>query len=554
METFMEEKDINQEVNITGIADSEATGQNSANTKNIKEYLPWIVILAQIVVIAICIVYFGINGWVQDGDGLSYYIHGQKISGVSYIKENGENRMYIFDQSGTMKLGWISYNGHYYYQTKAEGIYTGDHSIDGSMYHFDDDGVFHGGLYLQDGVAYVRNDRGYSNAGLVSTGGHIYCSDENGQVVYGWVSDGTSKRYFDKVTGQMLVDGVYYIDGYGYGFDRYGKMMSGWASYEDGSRFFSDFSGKMYIGEKTLGTSDYYFNEDGSAYSGYREVDGDIYYYSVSDNALYTGWLQDGDDFYYYGEDGVRADGLYDIDGKTYYFDEEGKMYTGWKGEYYFTDEGPMATSFIELDGQIFYFQDNGLRWTESGWQTINGKRYLFDGNGLVTETADVVTINQNVYQVNQGGNAVQTGTVVTPENLDAYLLNIMAQYGSDPQSIFNYCRQFPYKYRDKQDVNSMACRMLNLKSGACWDYAALCYKMLTLAGYNCQIVVGRGAVYSEHNWILIEVAPGVWRHMDPERKGYYIYMLTDAQLEAYDGIAPSVRYQWNHSAYPAAQ
>ena len=230
--------------------------------------------------------------------------------------------------------------------------------------------------------------------------------------------------------------------------------------------------------------------------------------------------------------------GLMDIDDKTYYFE----------------DDGSMAKSFVEIDDQIYYFGDNGLRFTESGWQTINGKRYNFDGNGLVVETADVVTIDNTVYAVNNGGNAKVTGTVVTPENLDAYLIGILDSIGRDPQAIFNYCRSFPYKYRDKLDVNSMACRMLNYKSGACWDYAALCYKMLTLSGYNCRIVVGRGAVYSEHNWILIEIAPGVWRHMDPERKGYYIYMLTDAQLQAYDGIAPSVRYQWDRGSYPAAQ
>lgn len=519
-----------------------------------KELIPWLIILAQIIIIAVCIVYFGMNGWVQDGAGLSYYVHGQKIAGVQHISFNGSDNTYIFDQSGTMSLGWVEYCGEFYYQTKAEGIYVGDHIIDGVTYHFSDNGVFHNGLYMKDGVAYVCDDYGFTKAGMVTVGGHIYCSDEDGKVVYGWVKFGDVRHYFDKVSGQMLSDGVYFIDGRGYGFDSYGKLLSGWIDYEDGARYFDQYSCAMYTGENKVAGSEYYFNEDGSAFAGYREVGDETYYYSVSDNTLYTGWLQDGDEFYYFDEAGARAEGMYDIDEKTYYFDGDGKMCTGWNGEYYFTEEGPMANDFTEIDGQIFYFQDNGLRWTESGWQTINGKRYLFDGDGLVTETADVVTINQNVYTVNTGGNAVQTGTIVTPENLDAYLLGIMAQYGSDPQSIFNYCRQFPYRYREKQDVNSMACRMLNLKSGACWDYAALCYKMLTLAGYNCRIVVGRGAVYSEHNWILIEIAPGVWRHMDPERKGYYIYMLTDAQLQAYDGIAPSVRYQWDRSAYPAAQ
>mgnify|MGYP003298064394 CR=1 FL=1 len=90
-------------------------------------------------------------------------------------------------------------------------------------------------------------------------------------------------------------------------------------------------------------------------------------------------------------------------------------------------------------------------------------------------------TLSSLKTEVKNGGATATGGTGggVTAANLDAYLLDIMSKYGSDPQSIFNYCRQFPYKYRPKQDVTSMACRMLNYKSGACWDYAALCYKML---------------------------------------------------------------------------
>ena len=64
-----------------------------------------------------------------------------------------------------------------------------------------------------------------------------------------------------------------------------------------------------------------------------------------------------------------------------------------------------------------------------------------------------------------------------------------------------------------------------------------------TAAGYNCKIVIGKGAVYSEHNWLLVEISPGVWRHVDPERQGYNIFLLTDEELEAYDGIKSNVKY-----------
>ena len=189
---------------------------NLTEKKNYKELIPWLLIMVQIVVIAFCIYYFGINGWVQDGDGLSYYVHGQKLSGVQMINVEGTSHTYIFDKSGTMKLGWISYNGNYYYQDKMNGIYVGDCVVDGTLYHFEDDGVFHVGLYMQDGVTYIRNEHGFAGEGLVSSGGHIYYSNDLGQIVSGWIYINKKKHYFDKVTGQMLVDGVYIIDGVGY--------------------------------------------------------------------------------------------------------------------------------------------------------------------------------------------------------------------------------------------------------------------------------------------------------------------------------------------------
>ena len=95
---------------------------------------------------------------------------------------------------------------------------------------------------------------------------------------------------------------------------------------------------------------------------------------------------------------------------------------------------------------------------------------------------------------------------------------------------------------------------MFNTGKGACWDYAAITYLLLKKAGYNCQIVIGKGYYATEHNWVIIEVSPGVWRHMDTERGGIKVFLVTDAQLDAWNMKWPSVRYEWPKDKYPAAK
>ncbi len=130
-----------------------------------------------------------------------------------------------------------------------------------------------------------------------------------------------------------------------------------------------------------------------------------------------------------------------------------------------------------------------------------------------------------------------------------------MEHNGSGLRDIYEYIRDnYTYFYRDKADLTTMACRMFNTGSGACWDYAAITYLMLDRAGYNCQIVVGKGYYASEHNWVIIEVEPGVWRHMDTERTGIEAYLVTDDVLDSWNMQWDGVRYEWNKSDYPSAK
>ncbi|MDO4318253.1 MAG: transglutaminase-like domain-containing protein, partial [Lachnospiraceae bacterium] len=142
----------------------------------------------------------------------------------------------------------------------------------------------------------------------------------------------------------------------------------------------------------------------------------------------------------------------------------------------------------------------------------------------------------------------------VTADNLDEYLETLLDKHGRSLRAIYDYVHDgFTFRSTVKSDVTTMACRILNTGSGSCWDYAALTSLLLKKAGYNCQIIVGVGAVASEHNWVIVEVEPGVWRHMDTQHTKE-TFLLTDEELEARNGKSPYVNYEWDKSKYPKAE
>ena len=138
--------------------------------------------------------------------------------------------------------------------------------------------------------------------------------------------------------------------------------------------------------------------------------------------------------------------------------------------------------------------------------------------------------------------------------DVDEYLESLLDKHGRSLRAIYDYVHDgFTFRSTVKTDVTTMACRILNTGSGSCWDYAALTSLLLKKAGYNCQIIVGVGAIASEHNWVIVEVESGVWRHMDTQHTKE-TFLLTDEELEARNGKSPYVNYEWDKSKYPKAE
>lgn len=543
--------------------------------------------------VAIIFVSFLINMLVNDGwkvvnDGYKYYEHGKVASGYREI----DGIEYIFNEDNMLYEGFVSYNGITYYQDFLTGVYKNESEIDGVKYNFAADGSLTIGTVIRDDGTYLYDMQGYSVTGLTLINEDYYFANDEGLIVFGWQHLDGHTYYFDEETGIMSV-GLSEIDGKLYYFNADGELQTGFVAFDEGTKYFLPGGGYV-TGKYSIKDKSYLFDEDGYMLTGFMNLDGKDYYYSEADGTMFRGWMLADDKYSYYDTDGSKVYGWFVLESKKYYFDENGYMLTGWQtledSERYFDETGAMAYGARMIGGSLYLFDGSGRLVTGDGWYVLNGSRYYRIGDGKIATgfkdidgatyyfsstggmSVGMTKINGNLYyfygdgtmarntkidkfNVDENGIMTNPFATITNENLDAYIEVLLDTYGRDMYSIYLYCRNnFYYKYRDKSDVNSMACRMINNGCGACWDYAALCYKMLKAAGYNCQIVVGKGAYYAEHNWIIIEVSPGVWRHMDPERTHMWVYLKTDAELDALDGSARGIRYQWPKENYPKAE
>ena len=232
------------------------------------------------------------DGLVTQNGQTCYYLAGEKQTGLQYI----DGKAYIFDESGNMlKSGWYTAEGCSFYLNdsgagvvkcwrlgedgkyrylKADGtmavnewiidydnIYyvgedgkkrTGTQTIDGTEYHFDEDGILLSGLIgLQyiSGKAYIFDETGHmlKSGWYTANGSYFYLNDNGAGVVNCWrlgedgkyrylKADGTmasnewvvdyGSAYYlaadgKKVTGSMMIDGKNFL------FDEDGKLVSG---------------------------------------------------------------------------------------------------------------------------------------------------------------------------------------------------------------------------------------------------------------------------------------------------------------------------------------
>ena len=284
-----------------------------------------------------------VDGW----NGDYYYIDGKKVTGIYAVDgvyynfgDDGKNQgkytglvqiegKWYYSKIGTLTGGWqqIDENWHYF-RSYTKAAVTGEYTINGVTYQFDETGMTKGAWHKDDkGTRYYYGPGYYlaRNPGymaLYEIDGKTYNFDNDGYLTYGVqvLQDAASLRKrifeFDGTTGELVKSitelGVYTMpDGTMYYINADGEVPMN--------------AGLVKVGE------DYYY----VVYSGTVVKDSDR---AVQPNQT-NGLLPSGT--YHFGPDGKMTTKLNGV-GEDGYYRENGAVVTGGKG--------------LVKDGEDYYF------------------------------------------------------------------------------------------------------------------------------------------------------------------------------------------------------
>ena len=378
-------------------------------------------------------------------------------------------------------------------------------------------------------------------------------------------------------TTEALPQGFVWEDDKLYYYAEPGVRFTGWLLTEEGYSYFNE---ERLEGLQTLDGALYYFPEGILAF-GHQTVDGQSYFFDkISGKAVTLGWIHEDGHARYLGENGFltgthvidgvtcvfSADGIYlqgvvdgilynqgqkligyvTYDGAYYFTDGDGRVQTGLQkvngGWYYFLADGRNAEGFVrDPSGECYYANDTG--WLDSGFNEADGKLYYFNPSGTHAMLRNTTV---GMYSIDANGVCHNTFGEINEGNLDAYIETLLNTYGWSPRAIYDYvANNYAYKRIAWDTERNMAIRMFNTGYGACYDYCTITAMMLNRAGYRTQWVTGE----LHHYWLLVEMSPGVWRHMDTMRRHFGIYNFTDDQMDALDGTY-GVNFKWDHSQW----
>ena len=231
----------------------------------------------------------------------------------------------------------IDGNTYFFSRINDNGLRTGEFSIDGFEYKFNEDGTMYTGIYDNGKYKVYYGEDGKKGSGLQTYKGKTY--------------------FFSRVEPNKMRTGEFIIDGFEYKFN------------EDGT---------MYTGIYDNGEYKVYYGKDGKKESGFKEYKGNTYFFSrVEPNKMRTG--------------------EFSIDGFEYKFNEDGTMYTGIydNGEYkvYYGKDGKKESGFKEYKGNTYFFSRVEPNKMRTGTFRIDKIKYTFNKDGVLTNTDDRPTL-----------------------------------------------------------------------------------------------------------------------------------------------------------------
>ena len=323
------------------------------------------------------------QGWITDEDGTSYYVDGERLTGIQYLPdEKGSDAMYFYDLGEDGLLvgkanGLIEYEGDYYYAVLGEAK-NGWRVISDSG---------------EDQYCYFNpKDGGKAVDGEQTIGGYHYVFEDHILVKGDWVEDANGRRYM--WAGSFMKNRWFESEGNLY-FARPNTYMATGVSYrptpdsgaEQGEKhwYLFDTDGRWmqeFTGIHTDPDGSRYYIQNGIAgeHSGLVLVDGD-YYYVNSQNKLVTDC-----DYFVSNTNGLLPRG-------TYHFGPDSKLVLNYAPEDP-TPDPEQKNGLYEEGGQLVYYL-NGVK-THAGLVLIDGYYYYIKSNCTAVRDCDYFVSNNN--------------------------------------------------------------------------------------------------------------------------------------------------------------
>ncbi|MCQ2416746.1 MAG: hypothetical protein MJ071_02925 [Oscillospiraceae bacterium] len=241
-------------------------------------------------------------GWLTT-DEKTYYLSSEQ--GLLKGRQSVVDTYYYFSaEDGSLQYGWIT-NEETCFADENGRLVTGAREIEGTLYHFREDGTLGSGAALWNDRVYVFSDSGLLQSGWVTDdAGNKYYGDENGAALTG---------------RQSMDDSIYF-------FDAQGVMQKGWIE-TDGAYCYADpETGVLAVNFTRVDGIIYYFDAEGERGRGVTDIDGTIFL--LNDKGIpQVGWYTAADGSKYYGSGNASAVIGWQVIGDVYYyFHEDGKM------------------------------------------------------------------------------------------------------------------------------------------------------------------------------------------------------------------------------------
>lgn len=132
-------------------------------------------------------------------------------------------------------------------------------------------------------------------------------------------------------------------------------------------------------------------------------------------------------------------------------------------------------------------------------------------------------------------------------EDTAALVRSIADSLGNDPEAIRDYVRR-GITYSTSWGGDDPVWMGFTEKHGNCYVHALCLKSILDLKGFNTQLI---WVTEKTHYWLIIELEPGLWRHIDPTPSnlhGRYSLMTDGQRLSTLSGR------DWDHDKWPACE